>query len=60
MLTVVCSTLTVLNHLYNAMLTVQGVHVTILPNPSHLEAVNPVAVGKTRAKYLESLRGDYR
>lgn len=26
------------------------VHVSMLHNPSHLEAVNPVAVGKTRAK----------
>lgn len=26
------------------------VHVSLLHNPSHLEAVNPVAVGKTRAK----------
>jgi probable 2-oxoglutarate dehydrogenase E1 component DHKTD1 len=24
--------------------------VSLLPNPSHLEAVNPVALGKTRAK----------
>ena len=28
---------------------VSGVHLTMLPNPSHLEAVNPVAVGKVRA-----------
>lgn len=27
-----------------------GVHVSVLPNPSHLEAVNPVALGKTRAR----------
>ncbi|XP_051916561.1 2-oxoadipate dehydrogenase complex component E1-like isoform X2 [Hippocampus zosterae] len=34
-------------------------HVTMLPNPSHLEAINPVAQGKTRA--LQQLRkeGDY-
>ena len=28
----------------------KSLHVTLLHNPSHLEAVNPVAVGKTRAK----------
>lgn len=33
------------------------VRVGILPNPSHLEAVNPVAVGNVRAK-LKSLQ-DY-
>lgn len=27
-----------------------SVHVSFLPNPSHLEAVNPVAMGKVRAK----------
>lgn len=27
-----------------------SLHVTMLPNPSHLEAVNPVACGKTRAR----------
>ncbi|KAI8331977.1 oxoglutarate dehydrogenase, E1 component [Choanephora cucurbitarum] len=26
------------------------VHVSLLPNPSHLEAINPVAMGKARAK----------
>ena len=31
------------------------VYVSMLPNPSHLEAVNPVALGKTRARQL-SLR----
>ncbi len=29
-----------------------SVHVTMLPNPSHLEAVNPVSVGKARARQL--------
>ena len=31
-------------------------HVSLLPNPSHLEAVNPVALGKTRAKQFALLR----
>ncbi|KZT04533.1 dehydrogenase E1 and transketolase domain-containing protein 1 [Laetiporus sulphureus 93-53] len=32
------------------------VKVTLLPNPSHLEAVNPVALGKTRAKQFALLK----
>lgn len=32
------------------------VHLTLTPNPSHLEVVNPVAMGKTRAK--QDMRGD--
>lgn len=32
------------------------VHVTLTPNPSHLEVVNPVATGRVRAK--QDLRGD--
>ena len=28
----------------------KAVHVSLLPNPSHLETVNPVVVGKARAK----------
>lgn len=35
------------------------VHLTILKNPSHLEAVNPVSVGKTRAKQMMHRDGDY-
>jgi len=31
------------------------IHVSLLPNPSHLEAVNPVALGKTRAKQYSLL-----
>jgi 2-oxoglutarate dehydrogenase E1 component len=31
-------------------------HLSLTPNPSHLEAVNPVVVGKVRAK--QDLRGD--
>lgn len=34
-------------------------HVSVLYNPSHLEAVNPVSMGKTRAKQLDSKDGDY-
>ncbi len=34
-------------------------HVTLLPNPSHLEAVNPVAVGKARARAQSMHLGDY-
>ena len=35
------------------------VHITMLPNPSHLEAVNPVAMGKARARARSLNRGDY-
>ncbi|KAI0719660.1 dehydrogenase E1 and transketolase domain-containing protein 1 [Fomitopsis betulina] len=31
-------------------------HVSLLPNPSHLEAVNPVALGETRAKQFSLLK----
>ncbi|KAM4828498.1 2-oxoadipate dehydrogenase complex component E1 isoform 2-T2 [Thomomys bottae] len=34
-------------------------HVTMLPNPSHLEAVNPVAVGKARGRQQSRQDGDY-
>ncbi|XP_068595281.1 2-oxoadipate dehydrogenase complex component E1 [Brachionichthys hirsutus] len=37
----------------------RSVHVTMLPNPSHLEAINPVAQGKTRAKQQLGKEGDY-
>lgn len=36
-----------------------SVHVTMLYNPSHLEAVNAVSLGKTRGKQLLSEDGDY-
>ena len=31
----------------------------MLPNPSHLEAVNPVAMGKARARHMSKKEGDY-
>ncbi|XP_068132227.1 2-oxoadipate dehydrogenase complex component E1 isoform X2 [Hyperolius riggenbachi] len=37
----------------------KSLHVTMLPNPSHLEAINPVAVGKTRARQQSLSDGDY-
>ncbi|CAI9720641.1 probable 2-oxoglutarate dehydrogenase E1 component DHKTD1, mitochondrial [Octopus vulgaris] len=52
----------VLSHLYTSQDLKYGdntVHVSLIPNPSHLEANNPVAVGKARAK-IQSLKiGDY-
>ncbi|XP_061630414.1 2-oxoadipate dehydrogenase complex component E1 isoform X1 [Phyllopteryx taeniolatus] len=36
-----------------------SLHVTVLPNPSHLEAINPVAQGKTRARQQLRKEGDY-
>ncbi|KAJ8973547.1 hypothetical protein NQ317_018392 [Molorchus minor] len=37
----------------------KSVHVSLLYNPSHLEAVNPVSMGKTRGKQMMSKDGDY-
>lgn len=37
----------------------KSIHVSVLYNPSHLEAVNPVSMGKTRAKQLEEKDGHY-
>ena len=34
-------------------------HVTMLPNPSHLEAVDPVVVGKARGRQLTLKDGCY-
>ena len=31
----------------------------MVPNPSHLEAVNPVAMGKVRARMLSKQTGPY-
>ncbi|MET4701549.1 2-oxoglutarate dehydrogenase E1 component [Constrictibacter sp. MBR-5] len=33
------------------------VHLSLSPNPSHLEAVDPVVLGKTRAKQLQKMNG---
>eukprot|EP00002_Diphylleia_rotans_P000348 TRINITY_DN1017_c0_g1_i1.p1 TRINITY_DN1017_c0_g1~~TRINITY_DN1017_c0_g1_i1.p1 ORF type:complete len:900 (-),score=190.22 TRINITY_DN1017_c0_g1_i1:508-3207(-) len=44
----------VLSHIYTSVDIMdygpKPLHVSVLPNPSHLEAVNPVAMGKARAK----------
>lgn len=47
----------IFSHLFQSVdLPIQGdgkkIHISMLPNPSHLEAVNAVAIGKTRAKQL--------
>lgn len=34
----------------------EGIKVSLQPNPSHLEAVSPVALGKARAKQYSLLR----
>jgi len=33
--------------------------VILLPNPSHLEAANPVACGKARGRHMSGNKGDY-
>eukprot|EP00761_Pharyngomonas_kirbyi_P013892 gb/GECH01013921.1/.p1 GENE.gb/GECH01013921.1/~~gb/GECH01013921.1/.p1 ORF type:complete len:928 (+),score=206.49 gb/GECH01013921.1/:1-2784(+) len=47
----------VLSHLYTSTDLDYGsgqpLRVSLLPNPSHLEAVNPVAMGKAKSKILE-------
>ncbi|KAJ1528513.1 hypothetical protein ONE63_006920 [Megalurothrips usitatus] len=53
----------VTSHLISSVdLPVDGgdpLHVTVLYNPSHLEAVNPVSMGKTRARQQTLGDGDY-
>ncbi|KAL1921370.1 uncharacterized protein VTP21DRAFT_11086 [Calcarisporiella thermophila] len=49
----------VLSHIANSPKLNYGsksVKVTLLPNPSHLEAVNPVAMGKARAKQMDMMK----
>ncbi|MFY0689837.1 MAG: 2-oxoglutarate dehydrogenase E1 component [Cyclobacteriaceae bacterium] len=36
------------------------IYVKLAPNPSHLEAVNPVVLGYTRAQIDDEYRGDYK
>ncbi|CAH2040724.1 unnamed protein product, partial [Iphiclides podalirius] len=45
----------------SADITVNGktVRFSLLNNPSHLEAANPVSMGKTRSKQLQLKEGDY-
>lgn len=52
----------VISHFISSMdfnTTGKSLHVSILPNPSHLEAVNPVSMGKTRAIMQAINDGDY-
>ncbi|XP_078315936.1 2-oxoadipate dehydrogenase complex component E1-like isoform X2 [Crassostrea virginica] len=52
----------VLSHLYTSVdlsYNDKDVHVSLIPNPSHLEANNPVAVGKARAKQQLYQCGEY-
>lgn len=37
----------------------KALHVTMLPNPSHLESANPVAVGKARGRQMSKKVGHY-
>jgi len=53
----------VLSHLTSSVdltcLDGSRVHVSMLPNPSHLEAVNPVTAGKVRGAHMSRKKGDY-
>ncbi|CAI4222752.1 unnamed protein product [Auanema sp. JU1783] len=52
----------VLSHLtssFDHSVTGGKVHISMLPNPSHLEAVNPVAMGKARARARSLQAGEY-
>ncbi|XP_058443046.1 probable 2-oxoglutarate dehydrogenase E1 component DHKTD1 homolog, mitochondrial isoform X2 [Malaya genurostris] len=43
----------------NLQIRDKTIHLNMLHNPSHLEAVNPVSMGKTRAKQLTQRDGPY-
>lgn len=53
----------VLSHLFNSADLDYGrkqpLHVTMLPNPSHLDAVDPVTTGKARGRQLTLKDGSY-
>lgn len=54
----------VISHLFtsidlNSLPVSNQVHVSLLPNPSHLEAISPVACGKSRARQKRLLSGPY-
>ncbi|XP_058264033.1 2-oxoadipate dehydrogenase complex component E1 [Hemibagrus wyckioides] len=53
----------VLSHLTSSVdlevSTAHPLHVTMLPNPSHLEAINPVTQGKARSRQQVKQDGDY-
>lgn len=52
----------VLSHLFTSVDLEYGnnsVHVSLLPNPSHLEAVSPMVCGKARGKELSKRVGSY-
>ncbi|KAH8085477.1 dehydrogenase E1 and transketolase domain-containing protein 1 [Cristinia sonorae] len=56
-----CASGDIINHVYSSpSLNYEGstkpIKVSMLPNPSHLEAVNPVALGKTRAKQFAMMK----
>ncbi|XP_022702422.1 probable 2-oxoglutarate dehydrogenase E1 component DHKTD1, mitochondrial isoform X1 [Varroa jacobsoni] len=47
----------VLSHLFTSVSLQSDLRVSLLPNPSHLEAISPVVVGKARAR-LQQLLGN--
>ena len=49
----------VLSHIRMSTDLKNKMHISLLPNPSHLEAVNPVCIGKTRSKQMLRGRNSY-
>ncbi|OQR77890.1 putative 2-oxoglutarate dehydrogenase E1 component DHKTD1 [Tropilaelaps mercedesae] len=49
----------VLSHLFTSVRIQENLRISLLPNPSHLEATCPVVVGKARAR-LQQLLGNHR